>query len=99
MQINCIANDVPIVPLTSITSPLLPPSSTASGSYISPLSTAVTMGAISPYLYSCTKRQQVLLREAWAEAGVLADAHNQWWPGGKWQAAMSLYLGPKSKDD
>ncbi|RWQ91863.1 hypothetical protein C8Q69DRAFT_515146 [Paecilomyces variotii] len=57
------------------------------------------MGAISPYLYSCTKRQQVLLREAWAEAGVLADAHNQWWPGGKWQAAMSLYLGPKSKDD
>lgn len=72
-----------------------PPTSTASGAF----STATIDSAVNPYLYACTKAQQKIVTEAWQEASELAQGHYQWSPGGKWQDAMSLYLGPKSKDD
>lgn len=66
--------------------------------HVSSSPTAIVNGAISQYLYSCTKRQQKLLLEAWAEAGVLANAHNEWWPGSKWQAAMSRVNQPRTQE-
>ena len=58
--------------------------------HVSSFPTAIVNGAISQYLYSCTKRQQKLLLEAWAEAGVLANAHNEWWPGSKCRGSINL---------
>jgi hypothetical protein len=72
-----------------------PPTSTASGAF----STATIESTVNPYLYACTKAQQKIVTQAWQEASELAQGHYQWSPGSKWQDAMSLYFGPKSKDD
>lgn len=40
-----------------------------------------------------------MVRKACLEAGQLAEAHYEWVPGGKWQQAMGLYLGNKSRND
>lgn len=60
--------------------------------------------SINPYLYACSNEQGAAIKEAWAEAGTLADAHAEWRPParrfeGKWQAAQAMYLGSDSKND
>lgn len=60
---------------------------------------ASTFAAIDPYLYACSNEERAVVQEAWKEAGILADNHYEWVPGGKWQPAMSMYVGDKSKDD
>ena len=45
-----------------------------------------------------------MLKEAWIEAGALADAHARWRPpgwfhSGAWQPAQSMYLGSHSRND
>lgn len=57
------------------------------------------LAAIDPYLYGCNDTEKSMIQEAWREAATLANYHYEWIPGGKWQPAMDLYIGPKSKDD
>ncbi|KAJ5290835.1 hypothetical protein N7478_000086 [Penicillium angulare] len=61
--------------------------------------TAGIDGAINPYFYAWTDEQKNMVTQAWEEADQLAKGHYEWWPGGKGQDAMTLYLGSKSKDD
>jgi hypothetical protein len=59
---------------------------------------------MNPYLYKCNKEQQARVKEAWNEAGLLAEAHDKWKPPGwiswgAYQPAMSMYLGSDSAKD
>lgn len=40
-----------------------------------------------------------LVREAWQDAARLAKSRYEWFPGGKWQEAMTMYLGRNTADD
>ncbi|KAJ5219690.1 hypothetical protein N7468_008894 [Penicillium chermesinum] len=75
------------------------PTSTPPAVSISASPTAGIDGAINPYLYTCTNEQKKLVTPAWEEADQLAKGNYEWRPGGKWQDAMTLYLGSKPKDD
>lgn len=55
--------------------------------------------AINPYIEGCSPGQANLIRQSWQDAGMLARAHYEWVPGGKWQPAMDLYLGKGSAND
>ncbi len=78
------------------TVPSSPSAPAESGSFTDPVTID---GAINPYLKNCTDMQKSLIDEAWAEAADLAAVHYEWWPGGKWQDAMTLYLGSNTADD
>ncbi|MCJ1466015.1 hypothetical protein MMC07_004634 [Pseudocyphellaria aurata] len=59
---------------------------------------------LDPQYYDCSDGQEAIVKEAWAEAGELADAHAKWEPPGwfhpgAWQAAQSMYLGSDSRKD
>jgi len=61
-------------------------------------------GAVDPYLYQCTVPQEKLVKEAWDEARLLAEAHAKWSNPGiflteKYQKAMDLYMGTDSSGD
>lgn len=77
---------------------LPPPSPTAptppaeSGNFSDPIGPD---GWMNPYLKNCTTEQADMINEAWLEAATLAQYHYEWWPNGKWQDAMTLYVTPK----
>ncbi|MCJ1269024.1 hypothetical protein MMC22_008912 [Lobaria immixta] len=93
-------------PATSSVRPPPPPSITPAPARPASSTKApvVLQSSINPYLYACSNEQGAAIKEAWAEAGTLADAHAEWRPParryeGKWQAAQALYLGDDSKND
>lgn len=55
--------------------------------------------AVDPILQGCTVEDAAHVRQAWKEAGDLANVHYEWSPGGAWQAAMDLYLGNATRKD
>ena len=83
-----------------------PPISITSSLVISATPTtspAASLG-VDLYLYGCSSDQEVMMKEAWAGAAKLADAHAKWRPPGLWyksayQAAQAMYLGDDSKHD
>ncbi|KAJ7087999.1 glycoside hydrolase superfamily [Mycena belliarum] len=78
------------------TSPSQPSAPAESGSFPDPIG---ANGYMNPYLRNCTPEQSKMLDEAWSEAATLAQGHYEWWPNGKWQDAMTLYMGVNSKND
>lgn len=85
-----------------------PPSSTSSSLAISTIPTTPPIPVstpIDPYLYGCSRIQRDRVKEAWGDAGRLADAHAKWRPPGwfgfegTYQAAQSMYLADDSKHD
>ncbi|KAL8725073.1 MAG: hypothetical protein Q9166_007584 [cf. Caloplaca sp. 2 TL-2023] len=100
---------VPIPPTSSAPSPITsqPASSSlpiASGLRGPDPTLSIERAAMSPYLYGCTSAQKKAVKQAWSEAGQLADAHAEWTPpgyfdGGSYQPAMDMYIGTESKDD
>lgn len=86
-----------------------PPSSTSALKRSTPPPTTpegpkATIETVDPIFYKCDKNQRGLIKEAWAEAKILSEAHYKWQPPGwfskgAYQPAMSLYLGDDSKKD
>ena len=65
---------------------------------------SIERAQMSPYLYGCNSDQTKAVKQAWSEAGQLADAHAKWAPpgffnGGSYQPAMDMYIGTDSKND
>jgi chitinase len=58
-----------------------------------------TQGAMNPYLQGCNDIEKQIVLQSWQEAGQLANDHYEWVPKGKWQDAMTMYMGISSKDD
>ncbi|OCK75262.1 glycoside hydrolase family 18 protein [Lepidopterella palustris CBS 459.81] len=56
-------------------------------------------GAMNPYLQGCNDNEREIVLQTWQEAGQLAQDHYEWVPKGKWQDAMTMYMGAGSKDD
>lgn len=65
----------------------------------STLAAMTPFSAIDPILQGCTDEDAAHVRQAWKEAGDLANVHYEWSPGGAWQAAMDLYLGNATRKD
>jgi hypothetical protein len=60
----------------------------------------VAMGAIEPTIEGCTNdkmKNEVLT--AWRETTGLTGLQYSWFPGGRWQKAMDLYMGEGSRKD
>lgn len=96
-----------VIPLPLYPSSLSPSPSITLSLATSPSTTTspwVLKSGIDPYLDSCSDDQKAKVKEAWTEAGELADAHERWTPPawyhpGAWQAAQSMYLGSDSRND
>lgn len=90
-----------VIDMEEFETPTSPPTSTTTAPAVSVTATAPAniQGAINPYLYSCTNAQKKIVLQTWEEASILAQGHYEWFPGEKWQDAMTLYIGSKSKDD
>lgn len=78
-----------------------PTSTTPEGQSFGPTQTVPfgLNGIMDPYMHGCNDRQMRLMREAWRDAARLAKSHYEWFPGGKWQEAMTMYLGRNTADD
>lgn len=92
----------PVLSPPSSPPPFITPAPARSAS--PPKAPVVLKSSINPHLYACSKEQAAAIKEAWAEAATLADAHAKWiapaWRyQGKWQPAQAMYLGSDSKND